>query len=74
MEVHTRNELRQFRAIRVDFVNVPDETLHTAVAFRFKRLQAVVELLETRMDDVMSAVRKSSPSLGIALSAQMLKK
>lgn len=70
MEVHTRNELRQFRAIGIDFASVPDETLHANIAFRFKRLQAGVELLETRLEGVLGAVRASAPNLALALSAQ----
>jgi hypothetical protein len=65
LEVQTKNEMRRFVLISLDFVAVPDELVKSSVAYRFSVMKAKKDLLEGRLVDMVRVIKRSNPSLGL---------
>ncbi len=68
LEVQTKNEMRKFMLISIDFVALPDNLVKTSIAYRFSVMKARKDLLEGRLIDVVKVVKRSNPSLGLTIT------
>ena len=68
LEVQTKNEMRKFVLISLDFVAVPDDLVKSSIAYRFSVTKAKNDLLEGRLVDMIKVIKRSNPSLGLMVT------
>ena len=68
LEVQTKNEMRKFTLLNLEFVAVPEDIVKTSIAYRYSVLKAKNDLLEGRLVDVVKVVKRSNPSLGLLIT------
>ena len=74
MEIYTKNEFKRFIIISLEFVALPDAAIRSSIAFRYSAMRSKVDILESRVVDVVELVKRKNPSLGVILKNFALNK
>ena len=68
LQIFSKNEFKKFLLFSLNFSALPKKIVKTQCSYRYSTLKAEVDILETRLVNVLNIVKKKNPPLALLLS------